>query len=185
MKNLTLLLILIFIFSCESNHIFKDLENKERVFIELDKYGLDTIPKEIGELKSAKEIEIYSDSIGGWTIYPPLSAMDQLIDEPPFRAIPSELLDLDGLEKLTLHGLDIQTLPGDLNRLENLEYLDLSMNKLTVSKEISKLKKLKKLKYLELFGNRINMLEIEKWRKENPNIAINMARNNWFQQRTE
>lgn len=172
MKNLALVVILILVFSCKPNHIFKDLENKEQVFIALDKYGLDNIPKEIGELKNAKEIEIYVDSVEGWTIYPPLSAMDQWIDEPPFRTIPTELLTLDGLEKLTLIGLEIQTLPEDLNRLENLEYLDLSMNKLTVSKEISKLKKLKKLKYLELFGNRINMFEIEKWRKENPNIEI-------------
>lgn len=172
MKIHTLIAILIFIFSCEPNHLFKELENQEQVFIELSKYGLDNIPKEVGQLKNAKKLEIYVDSLEGWTIYPPLSAMDQYIDEPPFRTIPSELLELEGLEQLSLYDLDIKTLPEDLYRLENLEYLDLSMNKLTVSKEISKLKKLKKLKCVELFGNRINILELEKWRNENPNIQI-------------
>ena len=172
MRNFTFLIIIISVICCAPNHVFRDLENEEKVFIALDEYGLDSIPKAIGELKKVKELEIFNDSIEGWTIYPPLSAMDQWIDEPPFRKIPSELLALDGLEKLTLIGLNIQTLPEDFNKLENLEYLDLSMNKITVSKEISKLKKLKKLKYLELFGNRINMLDIENWRRENPNIEI-------------
>ena len=172
MRNFTFLFILISTISCTSNHVFKKLENEEKVFIALDKYGLESIPKDIGKLKKAKEIEIFNDSIEGWTVYPPLSAMDQWIDKPPFTTIPSELMELDGLEKLTLYGLNIQTLPENLSRLENLEYLDLSMNKLTVSKEIPKLKKLQKLKYLELFGNRINMLDIENWRRENPNIEI-------------
>ncbi|WP_437369310.1 hypothetical protein [Maribacter litoralis] len=172
MKNQILILILIFIFSCQPNHLFKELENQEEVFIELSKYGLKDIPKEVGQLKNAKRLEIYVDSLEGWTIYPPLSAMDQYIDEPPFRTIPLELLKLEGLEQLTLYDLDIKTLPEDLYRLQNLEYLDLSMNKLTVSKEIAKLNKLRKLKCVELFGNRINKLELEKWRKENPNLQI-------------
>ncbi|VXB41915.1 leucine-rich repeat domain-containing protein [Maribacter litoralis] len=172
MKNPVLITFLIFVCSCEPNHLFKDLENQEQVFIELSKYGLEDIPKEVGQLKNAKKLEIYVDSVEGWTIYPPLSAMDQYIDEPPFRTIPSELLELEGLEQLTLYDLDIKTLPEDLYRLQNLEYLDLSMNKLTVSKEIAKLNKLRKLKCVELFGNRINKLELEKWRKENPNLQI-------------
>ncbi|MDO6473724.1 hypothetical protein [Maribacter sp. 1_MG-2023] len=76
MKNLTLITILIFVFSCEPYHLFKDLENQEEVFIELSKYGLDDIPKEVGQLKNAKKLEIYVDSLEGWTIYSPLSAMD-------------------------------------------------------------------------------------------------------------
>lgn len=172
MKTLTLITLLIFIFSCQPNHLFKELENQEEVFIELSKYGLKDIPKEVGQLKNAKKLEIYVDSLEGWAIYPPLSAMDQYIDEPPFRTIPPELLELEGLEQLTLYDLDIKTLPEDLYRLQNLEYLDLSMNKLTVSNEIAKLNKLKKLKCIELFGNRINKLELEKWKKENPNLQI-------------
>ncbi|WP_159302457.1 hypothetical protein [Maribacter litoralis] len=49
MKILTLIAILIFIFSYESNHLFKELENREQVFIELSKYGLEDIPKEVGQ----------------------------------------------------------------------------------------------------------------------------------------
>lgn len=172
MKNFIIIIILFFGFSCQPNHIFKDLEGKEHVFIALDKYGLDDIPKEIGKLKNVKELEVFIDSADGWTIYPPLSAIDQWIYEPPFRKVPLELLDLNKLEKLTLHGLDIQTLPEELGRLYNLTYLDLSMNKLVISKEIIKLKRLKKLKYLQLFGNKINKIEIEEWKTENPNIEI-------------
>ncbi|MDF4220367.1 hypothetical protein PXC01_02140 [Maribacter sp. M208] len=172
MKTPILIVILILIFSCEPKRLFKDLENKEQVFIELSAYGLDEIPNEVGKLKSAKKLEIYLDSVEGWTIYPPLSAIDQFIDEPPFRTIPPELLELEGLEQLTLYGLAIKTLPKDLYRLKNLEYLDLSMNKLTISEEMAKLKKLKKLKCVELFGNRVNELELEKWRTENPNLQI-------------
>ena len=172
MRHLIFILIFLLTISCEPNHVFKDLVNKEKVFIALDKYELDSIPKEIGKLKKAKELEIFNDSVEGWTIYPPLSAMDQRIDSPPFRALPEELLHLGGLKKLTLYGLDIKTLPNNLEKLKELEYLDLSMNKLTIGNEISKLKKLPKLKRLELFGNRINMLQIEKWRKENPEVKI-------------
>ncbi|WP_289063751.1 hypothetical protein [uncultured Zobellia sp.] len=172
MNNFIFLILFFLISSCQSNHIFKYLENKEKVFIALDEYGLDSIPKEIGELKKAKELEIFNDSLEGWTIYPPLSAMNQRNYTPPFRTLPKELLYLDGLKKLTLHGLDIKTLPDDMEKLKELEYLDLSMNKLNMINEIPKLKKLPKLKYVEIFGNRINMLEIERWRNENPDIKI-------------
>ncbi|WP_446051311.1 leucine-rich repeat domain-containing protein [Zobellia laminariae] len=170
MKSFSFLTLLIFTVSCESDHKFKSLVDKEKVFIALDLYGLDSVPKEIGTLKNAKELEIIRTD--DWTIYPPLSAADQWVDMPPFRTIPSELLSLKKLQKLTLIGLDLQTLPEDLGKLENLQHLDLSHNKLTISNELPKLKRLKKLRYLYLSGNHIDNNDIEAWRKENPNIEI-------------
>ncbi|MGS0525811.1 leucine-rich repeat domain-containing protein [Zobellia nedashkovskayae] len=170
MKSFSFLTLLIFTVSCESDDKFKSLVDKEKVFIVLNLYGLDSVPKEIGTLKNAKELEIIRTD--DWTVYPPLSAADQWVDMPPFRTIPSELLNLKKLQKLTLIGLDIKTLPEDFDKLENLEHLDLSNNKLTISNELPKLKRLKKLQYVYLSGNHIDNNEIEAWRKENPNIEI-------------
>lgn len=137
---------------CEPNHMFKELENDKVVFIGLDKYGLDSIPSEIGKLKNVEELIIAQDSVMGWTIYPPASVMAQMVDLPPYRTIPDELMELKSLKKLTLSGLKIRTLPADIDKLKNLEYLDLSMNKLDIKNEILKLKSLPNLKVLSIGG---------------------------------
>ena len=177
MKNLFFLAIVIATFSCKPPHIFKNLENKKVVYISLNKYELESVPKDIGHLKDVRELYISRDSMQGWSLYPPISAIDELVDSPPFKKLPEEFLTLQKLEKLTLHGLDISRLPKDFYKLRNLEYLDLSMNKLTITNEISKLKKLKKLKYLDLVGNRVEKIQIEKWQTENPNIEIKYGEN--------
>ena len=129
-RNLKYLIILALIMSCEQNHIFKDLENKKVVFIGLAKYGLDSIPPEIVKLNEVQELTISLDSVMGWTIYPPLSAMAQMVDKPPFKTVPDELTELKTLKKLNISGLKIRILPANFGELKNLEYLDLSMNKL-------------------------------------------------------
>jgi Leucine-rich repeat (LRR) protein len=155
-----------------NSKLFNDLIDKEEVTIVLNSYGLDSIPKEIRQLKKAKSLTISFDTLEGWTIYPPLSALNERIDSPPFNTLPDEITELKNLERLTIHGLDIARLPDNFGNLENLEHLDLSMNKLTVSNELVKLKGLKNLKYLSLFGNRIDTLIIKNWRNENPDIKI-------------
>lgn len=152
--------------------MFKALENDKVVFIGLDKYGLDSIPPEIGKLKNVEELIIAQDSLMGWTIYPPLSAMAEMVDLPPHKTIPDELTKLKSLKKLTLSGLEIRTLPADIYKLKNLEYLDLSMNKLDITTEIKKLKSLPNLKVLYIVGNRIDSTGIEKWQKEKPELEI-------------
>ena len=74
-RNLTYLLLIPLILSCEPNHMFKEFENETVVFIGLDKYDLDSIPLGIGKLKNVEELIISQDSVMGWTIYPPPSAM--------------------------------------------------------------------------------------------------------------
>jgi hypothetical protein len=139
------------------------------VVIYLNNYGLDKVPREIGRLKKARSLYITQDSAGGWTIYPPLSA---LIKMPPFRELPDEITDLINLKTLSLVGLDLKRLPDDFDKLENLDSLNLFFNKLTISDELEKLKQLKNLKYLDVSGNMVDTADILELRKANPNLTI-------------
>jgi Leucine-rich repeat (LRR) protein len=152
--------------------LFHDLVDKKEATIVLRAYGLDSIPAEIGLLKDVESLTISLDSLNGWKVYPFVSAFDNRIDSPPFKFLPKELATLAKLKRLVLYDLNISQLPDNFGDLENLEYLDLSMNKLTVSKEIDKLKKLKNLKYLGLFGNRIDTVVIQHWKAEHPRLQI-------------
>ncbi|WP_027077959.1 leucine-rich repeat domain-containing protein [Maribacter antarcticus] len=152
--------------------MFKEFENETVVFIGLVKYGLDSIPPEIGKLKSVEELIISQDSVMGWTIYPPANAMEKMVDMPPYKTIPDELTELKSLKKLNISGLRIRTLPPNFGQLKNLEYLDISMNKLDIKKEITKLKSLPNLKGLSIVGNRIDSTEIAKWNDDNSEIEI-------------
>jgi Leucine-rich repeat (LRR) protein len=156
----------------EKGKLFTDLQDKESVVIVLSKYQLDSIPPEIGTLKNAKALTISMDSLHGWTVYPPISALDQKNVQPPFKKLPHEITSLTNLKELTIHGLNIRTLPDDFGNLKELEYLDLTMNKLMVSDELDKLRKLKNLKYLVLSGNRVDTIAMKAFEKENPGIQI-------------
>jgi hypothetical protein len=175
----TLIIVLtVFLIGCSTsdkqNDFFKDVIGKEDILITLNTYGLDSVPREIGQLKNTKSLTILMDSAKrGWTIYPPLFATDPRLDNPPFKTLPNEITELKNLERLIIVDLNLSNLPSDFYKLENLEYLDLSMNKLTISKEIEKLKRLKKLKYLGLFGNRVDTIDIKKLKEEIPDIQIN------------
>ena len=162
------------ILSCDQDHIFKEFEKDKVVFIGLAKYGLDSIPPDIGQLKSVEELTISLDSVMGWTIYPPASAMANMVDRPPHKNIPDELTKLKSLKKLNISGLNIRTLPENFTELKNLEYLNLSMNKLDLKNEISKLRSLPNLKVLSISGNRIDSIQIENWKSQNPKIDIQL-----------
>lgn len=166
--------------ACQQNNMFKDFLQDEKVIIALNEYELDCIPKEIGTLKNTKELVISMNNFDYWTIYPPQSAMEYWINSPPFTAIPTELLKLSKLEKLTLIGLNIKTLPEGIDQLENLEYLNLSFNKLNITDELPKLIKLPKLNHIVLIGNKVNMNHIKKWRIENPAIHIEVSNSETF-----
>ncbi|WP_271784722.1 hypothetical protein [Aquimarina algiphila] len=174
LRNLTYLILIPLLLGCKPNHMFKKLENDKVVFIGLDKYGLDSIPPEIGKLKNVEELIIAQDSLMGWSIYPPASAMSQMVDLSPHKTLPDELTELNSLKKLNISGLNIRTLPTDFGHLKNLEYLNISMNKLDINNEISKLKSLPNLKVLTIVGNRIDSTQIKQWRNDNPNINIQL-----------
>ena len=173
-RNLNFLLLLTLCMSCERNYTFKELENKKVVFIGLAKYGLGSIPPEIGQLKAVEEVTISMDSIMGWTIYPPPSAMAKMVDQPPHKKIPDELTELKSLKKLNISGLNLRTLPENFSELKNLQYINLSMNKLDLKNELSKLRALPNLKVLLIGGNRIDSIQIENWKNDNLKIDIQL-----------
>jgi len=172
----TILILTIFLTSCvtadKTNNLFDDLANKTSVVIYLSKHGLDSVPKEIGRLKAVKKLYITKDSAKGWTIYPPLFAIDPRTEKPPFRQLPNEITELSSLHLLALIDLDLKTLPDNFDKLENLDTLSLFMNKLTISNETEKLKKLKKLKYLDVVGNNVDSIAIQELKTAIPGIMI-------------
>jgi Leucine-rich repeat (LRR) protein len=172
-----ILLITTLLISCstteKNQYLFERLTDQETVTIYLSKYHLDSIPSEIGRLKKARKLYVTLDSSSGWTIYPPLSTFfQQRAEKPPFKLLPSEITELSNLKNLRLVELNLKQLPDDFGTLENLDSLDLTLNKLTISNELDKLMKLKKLKYLGLFGNSVEATDIEKLKKGNPDLTI-------------
>lgn len=160
---------------CQSKSIFLSVSNQDSVTIYLKNYSLKDIPKEIATLQRAKVLVIAPDTIPtGWTIYPPHRAFDEQIDKPPFLKLPDEITTLTNLRDLTLTQLCIQKLPVEFERLEKLEKLDLSINKLTIKNEINILVKLRELKELVLFGNRVTKDDILKLKKANPSLHIDL-----------
>ena len=153
-------------------HIFQELEKSESVIIYMSKYNLDSIPREVGKLKNAINLYITIDSSGGWTIYPPLSALEQQVFSPPFKTLPIEITQLRNLRNLGLVGLNLNELPTGFGNLQNLDTLNLSINKLIISNELDKLKKLKKLKYLGLYGNKVDTADINVLKNTIPDLTI-------------
>ena len=166
------------VMSCSTNNsqnqLFEDLKDQETVVIFLSQYGLDSIPAEIGNLKSATTLYIKKDEKDtvGWTVYPPLSAFQNPVFSEPFRKLPTEISQRQKLKGLNLSNLDIHELPDSFEDLRNLTKLDLSFNKLTIADEIGHLKPLKKLKYLRLTGNKVDSTDIAVLKAEIPGISI-------------
>jgi len=161
----------------KAKQIINELKGLKDVVIPLKQHGLKQIPKEIGELSEAVSLVVSPDPISsGWTVYPPHSAFDAWIDAPPFRYVPKEITRLVNLKRLTLTTLGIKVLPKRLNRLKQLEFLDLTLNKLTISREVDKLCSLKHLKRLNLFGNRVAVEDIELLKRTLPELVIDIEK---------
>ena len=173
--RLSIIILTTLIISCSTTnrekYLFDGLTDKEVVVIYLSNYNLDSVPREIGRLKKVQNLYITMDSTG-WTIYPPLSALQQRAEAPPFRQLPDEITELIKLKTLGLVGLDLKTLPVNFGNLENLDSLNLALNKLTISNEVEKLNRLQNLKYLGLFGNRVDTVDIRELKRANPNLII-------------
>jgi len=158
--------------SSDQESLFHNLADRKSVVIYLAKYDLDTIPEDIRMLKNAERLLILKDSVGGWTVYPPLSAFREAVDFPPFRKLPAGITSLKNLRSLSLIELDLAELPEGFDRLQHLDSLSLSLNKLTISREVDKLKKLKHLRYLELYGNKVDTADVRALKRANPDLVI-------------
>ncbi|MGC3948135.1 MAG: leucine-rich repeat domain-containing protein [Chryseolinea sp.] len=152
--------------------IFHRLADQETVSIYLSKYDLDSVPPAIGDLAKVRRLSITKDSTSGWNIYPPLSAFRLWIERPPFRHLPAEITKLKTLRKLDLVYLDLVDLPDDFDSLQNLDSLDLSLNKLTIANEVDVINGLRRLKYLALFGNKVDTADVVKLKQVNPNLVV-------------
>jgi Leucine-rich repeat (LRR) protein len=137
----------------------------------LSKYQLESVPRDIDQLKNVKRLYITADTLG-WTIYPPLSALPQPTGSSPGRHLPDEITELTSLKYLGLVHLNLESLPKDFGKLKNLDTLDLSMNRLVISNELKKLKELTGLKILGLMGNAIDSADIKELKRSNPNLTI-------------
>jgi hypothetical protein len=173
--RLSIIAITTLLISCSTNrfdsNVFADLGDKENVTIYLNDFKLDSVPSEIARLSKAKRLYVSVDK-GGWTIYPPLSALPQPTETSLIPNLPNEITELTNLKSLSLVRLNLKSLPEDFDKFKNLDSLDLSMNRLTISNELEKLKKLNNLKYLALFGNIFNSADIEDLQKSNPGLTI-------------
>ena len=159
--------------SKKSMPLFKDLTDKSDIEIHLSEYVLDSVPSEIGTLKKVERLYISQDTITGWTAYPPLSALGEERLAPPSKHLPDQITTLTNLKSLTLVGLDLVTLPDSFSRLNNLDTLNLYMNKLTISNELEKLKGLKRLKYIGLHGNKLTANDLKELKESIPGITTN------------
>lgn len=155
--------------------LFNHLADKKTVVIYLNRYKVDSVPADIGALTNANLLFIGKDSVAGWTLYPPLSAMDQRAQIPPFRKLPDEITRLVNLRNLALVDLDLTELPENFGNLKNLDTLSLTLNKLTISKELEKLKQLKNLKYLILVGNQVDSTDVYELKKVNPTLVLDIG----------
>ena len=162
--------------SCESSTIFSDKQDEESVTIILSEYGLTNVPKGISSLKNARTLTILKNE-NAWATFPPKSAWSKMVDSPPFDILPNEITALSQLEELNIPGLNLKNLPDNFFELENLQSLNLSMNKLDITKEMSKLKQLRKLTSLTIYGNKLDTAQIQTWIRSSPGLTIDYIAN--------
>ena len=147
--------------------------NQATVVINLDELPSNEIPEEIGQLTNTTDLTIQpTRPQGRWSVYPPLSWYETREYKEPFRKLPESIGRLKSLKSLRLSNLDIHELPETIAELSNLEFLDLSMNKLDISNELSKLNKLPNLRHLRILGNHFEEYKMQDFKRQNPDIQI-------------
>ena len=168
--------LILLVFGCgdrsHGSRVFHRLADQETVTIYLNKYSLDSVPPAIGDLAKVRRLFIAKDSTSGWTVYPPLSALKLWTQRPPFHHLPSEICKLKNLHRLDLIHLDLVDLPDDFDTLQNLDSLDLTLNKLTIANEVDVLNSLRRLKYLALFGNQVDSADVAALKRANPGLVV-------------
>jgi len=157
--------------SVDPSNIFFNVAGRAEVVITLSEYHLDSLPEDIGALKDIERLLVYRDRVVDWSTVSPMDAR-MYAALPPFKSLPASITNLENLRALSLVEMDLADLPEDFARLQKLDTLCLSMNKLHIGNELEKLKKLKNLKFLELTGNAVDTSDINELKKAIPNLKI-------------
>ena len=93
--------------------------------IDLRRFGITTLPAEIGQLSNLQILNL---------------------SNTPITTLPAEIGQLSELQRLDLEGTPISTLPAEIGRLKNLQWLDLSNTSITaLPSEIGRLTNLQRL----------------------------------------
>lgn len=158
----------VLLLACERNKNISMIESHiigDTLVLPLCNLNLENIPEEIGEYKELKVLQVVCRD--GWTVNPPLSSLGDgnKVFEPEMRIgfLPESVMKLKKLKVLSISQVGLKTLPNDVYKLEELEYLDLSDNAMTIKDELTKIEKLKNLKRVIIIGNYYELSEIEKW----------------------
>lgn len=148
-KIILLLSIVTLSVSCKShrNELKIDLKDKK----------LTEIPNSVFENKNLTDLDLGSNEI---VFYPPLSVqLDK--NQNKISELPERISELTQLKKLILNSNKLTTLPYSIIKLENLEVLDLALNKdLNIINEIPKLNKLPKLRVLIITDTKLNSSDL-------------------------
>lgn len=166
--RLTGLLILFLICSCKSDH------RREMKHLDLTNKGLSRIPDSVFNFTCLETLML---GTGGFTVYPPLSALGESVqfaeDRNHIREIPGTIALLGNLRSLGLSFNDVQVLPEELVYLKKLDSLDLSFNgDLQISASCHILFQMKSLQYLNVFGTRVDSTTIDRLRWALPRAEI-------------
>lgn len=154
-----LLLIILFTNSCK--------EKEKTISIIILDNELKYIPDSVFKKQNLTHLSISQE---GYTLYPPLSAMESDTSfKMPLNQLPDELCKLTQLKALKINGSRIKSLPAGFSNLKNLEILDLSLNpQLKIINEIGRLKSLPKLRHLNIYQTNITEEESTILLKELP-----------------
>jgi len=148
-------------------------QNQASLVINLDELQTSRVPEEVGLLTDATDLTIQvAKPAGNWSVYPPLSWYETRVLKEPFRKLPESIGQLKLLKSLKISGLDIHKLPASISELSNLEFLDVSFNKLVVSNELPKLNSLSNLRHLRILGNHYEEKEMQEFIRLNPTIKV-------------
>lgn len=143
------------------------------MIITLDELTTGVMPFEIGEWINITHLIIRKTTTKNqWVSYPPLSWYEKRELKPPYWRIPETIGNLKNLKSLSLVALDISELPHSITKLQKLETLNLSLNKLQLSNEFDKFRKLKALKDLKVVGNHFDEEEMVEFKREFPKMNI-------------
>ncbi|MEM9858129.1 MAG: hypothetical protein AAF843_12265 [Bacteroidota bacterium] len=93
----------------------------------------------------------------------------------PLETLPENVAKVKTLKRLSISGLGLHTLPESLLQLPNLQVLDVSFNRLDLSRELPLFQKMTALTALNVHSNKMDHTLIEKVKKALPNVKVTMT----------